>query len=201
MTDQEFAQILALGHETRSIEFKSPGPLSSRRLAAQVVRAVLGMANRPDDGRVIIGVEDNGGIINPVGLSVSDLAIWSYDDVAARIAVCADPGVEFDLEVKEYNGNQYIVTQVKEFADIPVLCKRSYDNVLREGACYVRSRRKPETSEVPTLADMRDLLDLATEKRLQEHLALLERVGLIVLPATRLPSIERFEQQRGDVNE
>src|SRR5918992_3524376 len=75
------------------------------------------------------------------------------------------------------------VIQVKEFADIPVLCKRSYDNVLREGACYVRSRRKPETSEIPTLADMRDLLDLATEKRLREHLALLERIGLIVLPS------------------
>ena len=102
MTDQEFAQIITLGHETRGIELKGPGPLSNRRLAAQVVRAVLGMANRRDGGRVIIGVEDNSGVINPVGLSSSDLATWNYDDVAARIAVYADPGVEFDLEIKEY---------------------------------------------------------------------------------------------------
>jgi hypothetical protein len=50
---------------------------------------------------------------------------------------------------------------------------------------------------------MRDLLDLATEKRLREHLALLERIGLIVLPSPSMGplSTERFEQQRGDLNE
>ena len=97
MTDQEFAQIITLGHETRGIELKGPGPLSNRRLAAQVVRAVLGMANRRDGGSVIIGVEDNSGVINPVGLSSSDLATWNYDDVAARIAVYADPGLNLTL--------------------------------------------------------------------------------------------------------
>jgi predicted HTH transcriptional regulator len=201
MTDEEFAQILALGHETRGVEFKGPGPLSNRRLSAQVVRAVLGMANRRDGGLVIIGVEDNNNILNPVGLDASDMVTWNYDDVADRIAVYADPNVEFELETKEYNGNQYVVIQVEEFADVPVLCKRSYVDVLRDGACYVRSRRKPETSEIPTFADMRELLELATEKRLQEYLAQLQRLGLVVPPAMAPPSTEQFEHQRGDLDE
>ena len=125
---------------------------------------MLGMANRRDGGRVIIGVQDIGSVLNPIGLDEAQLATWNYDHVSDRVAVYADPGVVFDLEIKEYNGRSYVVIQVEEFGDVPVLCKRAYDDVLRDGACYVRPRRKPETTEIPTYADMRDLLDLATEK-------------------------------------
>jgi predicted HTH transcriptional regulator len=201
MTDEEFAQILALGHETRGIEFKGPGALSNGRLAAQVVRAVLGMANQRDGGLVIIGVENNGGVLNSVGLSEVDLATWEYDLIADQIARYADPSVSFEREIKEYNSARYVLLTIEEFADIPVLCKRPYPDVLREGACYVRSRRKPETSEIPTFADMRDLLELATEKRLQEYLAQLQRLGLIVLPTMTPPSTEQFERQRSDLDE
>ena len=201
MTVEELAQILALGHETRGVEFKGPGPLSNRRLAAQVVRAVLGMANRRDGGLVIIGVEDNNSTLNPVGLNSSDLVTWNYDDVADRIAVYADPNVEFEIETKEYTGNQYVVIQVEEFSDVPVLCKRDYPNVLRQGACYVRSRRKPETSEIPTSADMRDLMELAIDKGVIQYLDRAQRLGLIVLPDITPPSTEQFERQRGDLNE
>jgi len=103
MTDQEFAEILALGHEASGVEFKGPGKRSERRLFAQVVRAVLGMANRRGGGKVVIGVEDIGGVLNPAGLSQSDLATWRYDDVADGIAVYADPSVSFERELKEYN--------------------------------------------------------------------------------------------------
>ncbi len=201
MDDEEFAQRLALGHETRGTEFKGPGPQSDRRLVAQVVRAVLGMANRRDGGSVIIGVEDNGGVLNPVGLSESDLATWTYDNMADQIARYADPSVRFELEPKAYNGNSYVVLEVEEFSDIPVLCKRAYDNVLRDGACYVRSRRKPETSEIPTQADMRDLLELATEKSLRRFIAQAQRAGLIIFPTVTQPPTdqERFNDQLGDL--
>ena len=201
MTDEEFAQILALGHETRGVEFKSPGPLSDRRLAAQVVRAVLGMANRRDGGWVIIGVEDNDNILNPVGLSETDLASWQYDLIADQIARYADPGVSFDPEIREYNGNRYIALRVEEFSDVPVLCKRAYGDVLRDGACYVRSRRKPETSEIPTFADVRDLLELAIDKGVKSYLDRARRVGLITSAVTESPvsDQERLDQQLGDL--
>ena len=201
MTDQELAQILELDHETSGVEFKGPGPRTNRQLFARVVRAVLGMANRRDGGKVIIGVEDNGGVLTPVGLNEDDLNTWRYDDIAAGIAAYADRSVSFEREVKEYNGNQYVVLEVYEFADIPVLCKMDYQRVLRSGACYVRSRRKPETSEIPTQEDMRDLLELATEKKLRERLAQLERIGLIILPSVGLLSTERFELERRDLDE
>jgi predicted HTH transcriptional regulator len=201
MTDQEFSEIFARGHEATGVEFKGPGPLSDRRLSAQVVRAVLGMANKRDGGLVIIGVGDAGGVLNPVGLNDQDLATWRYDDVADRLATYADPSVSFDLEVKEYNGNRYVVLHVEEFADIPVLCKRDYQGVLRDGACYVRSHRKPETSEIPTQADMRDLLDLATEKSLQKWITQAVRAGIIAFPTVIPPPTDQelLDQQLGDL--
>ena len=91
MTDEEFAQVMALGHELSGVEFKGPGPLSDSRLVAQVVKAVLGMANRRDGGMVIIGVADRGSALEPVGTGDADLATWRYDAVADQVARLCRP--------------------------------------------------------------------------------------------------------------
>ncbi len=201
MTDEEFARIVELGHELSGVEFKSPGPVSDGRLIAQVVKAMLGMCNRRDGGTVIIGVEENQGVLNQVGLSESEIAGWNYDAVADQVARYADPSISFALDVKEYEVSSYVVIEVEEFADIPVLCKRSYGDVLRDGACYVRPRRKPETSDIPTQADMRDLLDLAIEKGVTQFLERARRVGLFSTPTVESPATDQelFDEQLGDL--
>ena len=113
----------------------------------------------------------------------------------------ADPSVSFDLETIEYNGGKYLVFDVAEFPEIPVLCKRAFDTILRAGACYVRTHRMPETSEIPTQTEMRELLEIATEKRLRLHLDYLRRVGLIDLPPPEARATEGFRRQRGILNE
>ena len=201
MTDKEFAEVVELRHERSDVEFKGPGQLSNRRVTAQVVKAMLGMANRRSGGSVIIGVEDNQGTLNPVGLSHAEAVSWNYDMLADQVARYADPGVTFEVEVKSYDSSQYVVIEVEEFSDIPILCKRAFDDVLRDGACYVRTRRKPETTEIPTHAEMRDLLDLAVEKRSRQALDWAERVGLFTRGAFSVsPSEqERFESQLEDL--
>ncbi len=200
MTDEEFAQILALGRETSGVEFKGPGPLSDRRLVAQVVRAVLAMANRESGGIVIVGIEDNANGINPAGLDNAELASWDYDNIANQLARYADPRVNFEMEIRMYNGARHVVLAVAEFSEIPVLCKRSFDNVLRNGACYVRTRQKPETSEIPTQTEMRELLDLAINKGVSLYLERARRVGLYVpLTPVQPTDQELFNEQRGDL--
>ncbi|MYA62205.1 MAG: ATP-binding protein [Dehalococcoidia bacterium] len=201
MTEEDFSRIMGLGHELSGVEFKSPGPMSNRRLVAQVIRAILGMCNRRDGGTVIIGVEDAQGVLNPVGLTEPDLSEWSYDALADQIARYADPSASFAVDVREYDGNSYVVIEVEEFSDIPVLCKRSYGDVLQDGACYVRPRRKPETSSIPTQADMRDLLDLAIEKGVTRFLERARRVGLFYIPTaeSQVTDWERFDEQLGDL--
>jgi predicted HTH transcriptional regulator len=169
MDKQEFSEIIGRGREQPGVEFKGGGSRKDKRLLAKVIRAVMGMANRRDGGRVIIGVqEDEGGAPIFNGVSPEDLLTWSYDDLADSLAQYVDPSVNFDLETVEYEGKTFVAILVHEFEDIPVLCKKDYPDVLRAGACYVRTRRKPETLEVPTQADMRDLLELAIDKGIRK---------------------------------
>ena len=105
------------------------------------------------------------------------------------------------LRQRSGNGTASKDEERRRVRPLPVLCKRAYQEVLRSGACYVRSRRKPETSELLTQADMRDLLELATYKRLQAWLALFQRLGLILLPSAPPAPTGQFEQQQNDIDE
>lgn len=180
MKEEAFEQLLALGHEQHGVEFKRGGPASDGHLFAVITRAALGMANRRDGGAIVVGVDDQEHTLTPVGLSLQDLATWTYDHVADKFAAYADPPFNFDVEHMQYDGKNFVVITVQEFDETPIVCKKNYERTLRNGACYVRPRRKPETTEVPSHADMRDLIDLAVEKRLRRvlHTVLAAGVGV-----------------------
>jgi predicted HTH transcriptional regulator len=205
MNEQDFAALLALGHETRGIEFKGPGSRTDKAFLAWVVRGVLGMANRRDGGRVIIGVEDNAGGLTPEGLDVAQLESWrSYDDVVASINEYASPRVGLERQYLLFQGHNLVILHVAEFEDIPILCRKEYQSpkiqgrtaILRQGACYVRSRHKPETSEIPSEEEMRELLDLAIDKGVRKYIERARRVGL--LPTERAVMPQRTDRERFD---
>jgi predicted HTH transcriptional regulator len=195
LNESEFAALLSLEHESQGVEFKPPGPRTNARLFAVLVRAVLGMANRRDGGLVVIGVEETAQGLDRKGLTDSDLVTWKFDDVATGISEFADPSIEFELTVRPLNDKKFVLLEVSEFEDIPVICKRDFDQILRRGALYVRSRRKPETTESLSQAEMRDLLDIATEKRLRRFLATANRVGLPVPSQTAVTDEAAFLQE------
>lgn len=198
MTDEEFQQIISLRHELHGVEFKGPGRRTDGHLLAKVTRAALGMANRRDGGVIVVGVAETLNQLQPVGLNPADLTTWGYDTVAAGIAPYVDPKISFELEVHHHQGAGYVVLLVEEFDDIPVLCGRDYQAVLRKGGLYVRTRRQPETTEVPSQTEMRELLDLATEKRLRSLLVTAQRVGLQQAGPGALTDEQRFEEQLRD---
>jgi predicted HTH transcriptional regulator len=199
ITEEHLAELIAYGREQNSVEFKGPGPRTDRQLQAKVIRAMLGMANRRDGGLVIVGIAEDSESIHPVGLSGDDLRTWKYDYIADAVAVYADPPISFEAGIVLYEEKKFLVIRVNEFDDIPVLCKRDYEKVLAEGALYIRSNRKPETTIVRSYADMRELLDLATEKRLRKFLATARAVGINIIEAARPSDEELFERQLGDL--
>jgi hypothetical protein len=206
LTAEEIEVALAFGYELRGLELKGRGTRTDPHLFAKVTRACLSMANLRDGGHVIIGIDDNDPASMMPGLDAAELASWlSYDDVARRLAEYAEPPIRFDLDSCLLpSGATVAVIQVHEFADIPVLCVKDYPTVLRAGACYVRPRRVPETAEIPSAVEMRDLLDLATEKALRAFVERAQRAGLALTTAapstTAGPSAsERFLSQRRDI--
>ena len=161
MTGDELEELMARGHEVTGVEFKPPGLRTDRLLQAKVIKGALGMSNRRDGGLVIIGVTENGSNYHASGLNDDQLRSWRHDHIATMFSSYADPSIVFETEVVVCKGKQIVVLHVREFADVPVLCKKSLPfqghQELREGACYVRSLRKPETAEVSTQEELKCL--------------------------------------------
>jgi predicted HTH transcriptional regulator len=206
--DQDFELLLKLEHETHGVEFKGPGKMDGA-LLAKVIRAVIGMANRRNGGVVIIGVEDE--TLKPVGLEEDQADTWGYDDLATAVNEYASPSVSFDFERKLYEGRTFVIIEVDEFAEIPIHCGKGYHPtnvkkappILRRGACYVRSRHKPETSEIPSEEEMRELLELAIVKGFRKFLEQAQKAGLFqpVQPPPMPPDDqERFDDQIKDMS-
>jgi predicted HTH transcriptional regulator len=201
MTPEDFAEYLRPGYEGQGYEFKGAFPRDDAVFFAKVTKAALGMVNRAGGGLIFIGIDElpEGG--EPVLTGLNDLVrdSWNYDDIAAGFAPAADPRLTFDREVLVYEGKSFVVLTIHEFEDIPVLCAKDYNHggvgILRKGALYVRSRGKPETTEVPTQTEMRAVLDLAIDKGVRAFLARSGRVGLHVPPAAEPDDAMKFADE------
>jgi predicted HTH transcriptional regulator len=185
MSPEELGEAIALGREQAGVEFKPPCLRSEKAKApfARIVRGLIAMANRRDGGRLVIGIEEKEGKLNAVGLTAEQLETWTtHDHVADALATYCDPPLEFDVLAVKLKELSFVVIRVREFRDRPIICKKAYSPgndgpILREGALYVRPRRKPESVEVGTAADMQDLLELAVQKRLRHLIADVQRAG------------------------
>jgi predicted HTH transcriptional regulator len=179
MTDADLAQLIELGHETRRVEFKGPGQRTDEWTLARIARAVLALSNLRGGGVIILGVAERPDkTLDAVGLDAASEATWAdYDTLCGQLASYADPSVTIEVEVRQYMGRRFVAISVDEFAEVPVICKKACarpaeptagrprpDEILRAGAIYVRSRRKPESVSVSSPEDMREVVDLAVEK-------------------------------------
>ncbi len=198
MTEREFADILQQGHETPGIEFKAPGPRSDKHLFARVVRAALAMANRRGGGQIIIGVREVAGSLVPEGVDSADLPTWNHEDVTGALSAYADPHVDASVQTATWQGKSFVTVTVAEFDELPVLCKKEYQGILRDGACYVRRKGHIESSEVPNHAEMRDLIELATEKGMRRFLRTASRSGLQLDAAAPPNDQDRYQRELED---
>lgn len=196
--------MIAQGREQPGVEFKGAGALSDRQFRARVVRAVLAMSNRRDGGTVIVGVMETNGLPSLEGLTAHQRAQWSHDHLGDAIAPYADPRVVFDAYELELDEKVVIIIEVAEFPDVPVICKKTYQTqhnvvILREGALYVRSHRKPESTEVANAAEMRDLLEIAIDKETRRFLSRAHSAGLESSRALHMDHTAAFAAERGDL--
>lgn len=208
LTTEEVEAALSSGYELQGFELKGPGSRTDAHLFAKVTRAALSMGNLRDGGHIVIGVQHGDPATMLPGLVDDDLNSWlAYDDVARKLAERADPPLRFDVARRVLSsGANVAVIQVFEFSDTPHLCAKDYQDVphkrplLRKGALYVRPRKVPETSEVASLVEMRDIIDLATEKALRAYVETAERAGISLSTsaheAQTASDNERYERER-----
>lgn len=203
MTEGDFLELLRAGHESLGVEFKGPGSRTDKHFLARVARAALGMANRRDGGVVVIGVRE-GEPLDPVGLDGEIASTWAnYNVVIKAINKFADPSLSLSIEKVSHRGKLFEALTIHEFDEVPILCKadratQDKQVILRAGACYVRSRHKPGTSELPSQQEMRSLIELAVGKGVRRFVetareaGLIPRVAAVVAPPT---DADRFAEQ------
>ena len=180
MTPEELEQLVSLG-ERKHIEFKSGKPFSEYR--EKIVKGVMALANNRGGGKFIIGVEDGGEI---TGLSPEQLKTYHGDVVIEQVNKHVNPFVRLETEFIEHNKGTCVCIHVYEFHDVPIICfkqmQKDNKQILRKGAVYVRSERKPESIAVEHLSDMRSLVDLATQKGVER---VLNMVGQHIVSSKR----------------
>jgi predicted HTH transcriptional regulator len=195
-------EAIELGHEQRRVEFKPAGNRENKGLRVRVIRAVLALGNTSGGGIVVIGVNEVAGKLEAKGLTAQDLASWRSDLTHEAIRPYADPQPEVLVEEVPLDQRRYVLLRVSEFDELPIVCRRSDTldgkEVLREGACYIRAVMKSESVEVGSYAQMRELIDLATEKALSKYLGTAHRAGGVVGPMGPSDD-ELFRKQREDL--
>lgn len=197
MNEAEFGELIQLRKEGRSLEFKGPNPWKATEFKAKIAKSILAFTNVRDGGRIIIGAHENDDDTYEFsGMMEEDLDTWNYDEVASFVSEYADPFVEFTLDRPVYRKKTFVVVTVAEFNEIPVICKRDGLANLRRGAIYTRTYRMPESAEVPTQTELREILDLAMEKRLRRFLRTASRAGLV--SSFGQSDAEKFDEQLED---
>jgi len=207
-------------HEEKNIDYKSSMSWEDRDTKMMAIRCILGMANLRYGGYIVFGVRQQGNDFILDGMEQDHIKSFTQDNVDTDIKNYAEPFVEATVTIvprsilkhktesipTEFlnDGGDFVVIQVKEFDELPVICKKagklkSGEIYIKEGAIYSRPRGKVETSEIRTQTDMRELIDLAVDKNLRRLVDRMERIGITKLISPEFSDEERFNNQLGEV--
>jgi hypothetical protein len=181
-TDPELIGLVIHGREERNLEYK--GPVQWDSYKSRLTKCILALANIRDGGAIAIGVAENSpGAFSPVGLSAVERDGFTQDGVASFVNEYADPYVELTVRHVAHDRMDFVVIQIVEFEHLPVICRRDHSDVMRRGAMYTRPRRMNECAEVPGQAEMREIIDMASEKGMRYLSGQASRAGYTPLTA------------------
>jgi len=171
MGNEILTELITHGREERNIEYKGDVSWKSKDVQAKLVKSILALANIPDGGAIVIGVAQVGEAFSLSGVSDDNLDTFKQDDISAKVNNFADPYVELSVSRVPYDAKNYVVIQVKEFTEIPVICKSDGLPGLGIGKIFTRPRRKIETVQIPSQIEMREILTMAVDKgiRIQQR--------------------------------
>lgn len=193
VVDQVYVDLIEYPNEERHIEFKRSVRWDGD-IRAKITKSIMAMSNLRDGGWIVVGKEEQPDrSFSPVGMSQADFDSFDPDEVQAFVYARAEPPVDFDVRKIVYNGKKFVIIRVKEFENEPVICKKSYGNILHNGVIYIRSKGKPESIPVPSQYEMREIIENAIDKGVRAFFQRSQRIGIM-----RLPSVDdaaKFSKQ------
>jgi predicted HTH transcriptional regulator len=187
------------GREERNLEYKSSMNWKDIATKAKITKAAMAMSNISDGGYIVIGVTKNGEAYEPDGIQELHLDSFKQDDVMTWVNKYADPYVELTVVYAERDNKNFIIIDIMEFDQLPIVCKKPGQN-LKSGDIFTRSRRKYETALVSSQTEIREILELAVDKQIRR----LATRGYVTFAETVHPAQndkQLFEQQGKELDE
>lgn len=102
----------------------------------------------------------------------------NYDHIVVEVNKFADPPISFQLHPIEQDGKYFVLIRVPEFDEVPIVCKKSGEQGLKEGAIFSRSKTKPESAIIRSQSEMRELIDIAINKGIKQFYIRVRDSGL-----------------------
>ncbi|UYZ20013.1 helix-turn-helix domain-containing protein [Mesobacillus jeotgali] len=168
---EKILELLEAGGETRNIEFKKTYNWGNPQHKAKIVKCILAMSNTKDGGNLILGIDDEKqGLEKLTGMEQEHFLKLNYDHIVVEVNKFADPPIAFHMYPIEKDNKYFILIKISEFDELPIICKRSGEQGLKEGAVFSRSKTKPESALIRSQSEMRELMDLAITRELDNSI-------------------------------
>ncbi len=199
MNESELLEIMMLAREGRNLEYKRSAAWQDNDFKTKITKSILAFSNVRDGGKIILGVNQNDdNTFNFIGMDQAHINTYTEDDLQAFVSEYADPYVKLALSRITLDDHRaFLVIEVSEFFQLPVICKRDGQN-LRRGAIYSRSYRMPESAEIKNEVEMRELLEIASDKLLKSFIHKLFKSGINVVNHSQ-DNDTLFNNQAGDL--
>jgi len=196
MTEEQLRALIALGRETRHTEFKRSVPWSDASPRAKIIKSILGMSNIRDGGTIVIGIERRPDTsYSAIGVQTTHLASYDPDEIGRNVREFADPLAVFSVQRVVLEGATFVVFEVAEFIELPVVCRADGQEGLARGVIYTRNN-VPETVRVPGQTEMREIIEMAVDKGLRKSIERLVQAGVFQFVTPDQPPQAPRDQQR-----
>lgn len=171
-----FRTLLGAPAETRARDNKGAmeWPPAKSESRFKLLADIMAFSNTRDGGTLVFGVEN--GTHALIGLTKVQVESFDKTKVYDALKAHASPIPDFEVERCQVDGRWYVAFLVRAFRELPTVCRQiaqvpagnATKVMLRPGAIYVRTSGA-QTMEITGEAEMRDLLELATQHK-GEHL-------------------------------
>ena len=156
------------------------------------LKTLVGMANNKG-GMIMFGIQDSPHI--PLGMSNTRFQEIDPKEIDGRLREYFAPSIKWRsdiLELDDGSKKTFGFLIVEEAEEKPIVCKKSKDNILREGAIYYRYRGETKEIEYP---ELNSLLQCEREK---ERILWIKHIQKIALVGPR--QINILDRYNGEIS-
>lgn len=164
MNTKELEELLEAGSESQRVDFKESCVWDVRRFA----KDLLAFSNMKGGGYIVIGMKEGGEGFKREGATEEHLASYDRDIMKDQMSAYVDPAVDFEVrKISDRDGTKFVVLEIREFVDIPIICKKDGPDLTRSTIYYRNIDKKPESAPISNSYDLRNLIELAAIKMMR----------------------------------